>query len=123
MDVIHRHHSIWEVVCPSTGRVHLQGTQRECNDWVSDYYHRTEAEKWVEPQEDLSHIDKLKEMWVVDRDEEHTWRCQELLRKLYDCQEDMERLLDGGKEDKHYFLMEILIKRLELHIANQQDLK
>ena len=29
----------------------------------------------------------------------------------------MELLLDRGKEDKHYFLMEILIKRLEEHIS------
>jgi len=42
---------------------------------------------------------------------------QELLKKLYECQDSMEVLLDRGKEDKHYFLMEILIKRLEEHIS------
>ena len=41
----------------------------------------------------------------------------ELLEKLYECQEGMEELLDKGVEDKHYFLMEILIKRLEDHLA------
>lgn len=49
-------------------------------------------------------------------------REQLLLEKLYECQDEMEQLLDGGKEDKHYFLMEILIKRLELHLQNNQDL-
>jgi hypothetical protein len=47
---------------------------------------------------------------------------QELLEKLYECQDLMLELLDGGKEDKHYFLMEILIKRLELHLQHKQDL-
>ena len=43
----------------------------------------------------------------------------ELLKKLYECQDGMEELLDGGKEDKHYFLMEILIKRLESYLSNK----
>lgn len=46
---------------------------------------------------------------------------QELLKKLYECQDSMEELLDRGKEDKHYFLMEILIKRLEEHISNNSE--
>jgi hypothetical protein len=46
---------------------------------------------------------------------------RQLLSKLYDCQELMEELLDGGKEDKHYFLMEILIKRLELHLQHNSE--
>ena len=44
---------------------------------------------------------------------------QKLLIKLYECQEMMEGLLDKGKEDKHYFLMEILIKRLEINLSNR----
>jgi hypothetical protein len=47
---------------------------------------------------------------------------QSLLEKLYECQDMMEKLLDKGKEDKHYFLMEILIKRLETHLQNNQDI-
>jgi len=42
---------------------------------------------------------------------------EELLEKLYECQDGMEELLDKGVEDKHYFLMEILIKRLEDHLS------
>jgi len=38
---------------------------------------------------------------------------KELLSLMYKVQEKMEKLLDKGTEDKHYFLMEILIKRLE----------
>ncbi len=44
---------------------------------------------------------------------------QKLLSKLYECKEMMEDLLDKGKEDKHYFLMEILIKRLETNLSNR----
>jgi hypothetical protein len=47
---------------------------------------------------------------------------QMLLSRLYECQEMMADLLDKGREDKHYFLIEILIKRLEIHIQNQQDI-
>lgn len=47
---------------------------------------------------------------------------QYLLSRLYECQEMMERLLDGGKEDKHYFLIDILIKRLETHLQYKQDI-
>jgi len=46
---------------------------------------------------------------------------RQLLASLYECQELMEELLDGGKEDKHYFLMEILIKRLELHLQDNSE--
>ena len=46
---------------------------------------------------------------------------QELLKKLYECQDCMEELLDKGKEDKHYFLMEILIKRLEIYISENSE--
>tara|TARA_R110001592_G_scaffold284110_1_gene552390 strand:+ start:429 stop:587 length:159 start_codon:yes stop_codon:yes gene_type:complete len=46
---------------------------------------------------------------------------QELLKKLYECQESMEELLDKGKEDKHYFLIEILIRRLEVYISENSE--
>jgi hypothetical protein len=47
---------------------------------------------------------------------------EELLKKLYECQESMENLLDGGKDDNHYFLMEILIKRLETYISDKNGI-
>ncbi len=46
----------------------------------------------------------------------------ELLKKLYECQDEMAELLDGGIEDKHYFLMEILIKRLEDHLSGESTI-
>lgn len=45
-----------------------------------------------------------------------------LLNKLYECQDLMEELLTDGKNDKHYFLIEILIKRLELYLQDNCDL-
>ena len=47
---------------------------------------------------------------------------QELLRKLYECQEEMENLLKEGKEDKHYKMICELIKRLESYLCDEQDL-
>lgn len=49
-------------------------------------------------------------------------REQELLKKLYECQEDMESLLKNGKEDTHYKMICELIKRLELYLCDNQDL-
>tara|TARA_Y100000389_G_C17315918_1_gene440445 strand:+ start:111 stop:293 length:183 start_codon:yes stop_codon:yes gene_type:complete len=46
---------------------------------------------------------------------------RKLLTKLYECQEMMEKLLDDGKNDKHYFIMEILIKRLEIHLQDNSE--
>ncbi len=45
-----------------------------------------------------------------------------LLKKLYECQDLMEELLIDGKNDKHYFLIEILIKRLELYVQDNCDI-
>jgi hypothetical protein len=47
---------------------------------------------------------------------------QDLLRKLYECQEEMEVLLKEGKLDPHYKIISDLIKRLENHLCNCQDL-
>lgn len=47
---------------------------------------------------------------------------QELLRKLYECQEEMEKLLKEGKEDKHYKMICELIIRLEHFLCDNQDL-
>jgi hypothetical protein len=47
---------------------------------------------------------------------------QMLLSKLYECQEIMAQTLKDGKDDHHYFLMEVLIARLEKYLQNQQDI-
>ena len=47
---------------------------------------------------------------------------QILLAKLYECQDMMADLLDKGKDDNHYFLMEILIKRLESFLQDETDI-
>ena len=43
---------------------------------------------------------------------------KELLKKLYDCQEMMEELLDNGKNDEHYHMINQLIERLEKYLMN-----
>lgn len=47
---------------------------------------------------------------------------QELLQKLYECQDMMETLLDGGKEDNHYFLIQLLIRRLERYLEDKTNI-
>ena len=47
---------------------------------------------------------------------------QILLGKLYECQDMMEDLLEKGKDDDHYFLMEILVKRLESYLQDETDI-
>lgn len=46
---------------------------------------------------------------------------QELLRKMYECHDDMAFLLDKGEDDPDYIIMGRLIARLEKHIENNQD--
>ena len=56
-------------------------------------------------------------------EDEKIWsKEKQLLAKLYVCQDEMEILLDKGKEDVHYILMEMLIDRLERHLQNKQDI-
>ncbi len=43
---------------------------------------------------------------------------KELLKKLYECQDMMEELLDNGKNDEHYHMINILIERLEKFLSN-----
>lgn len=43
---------------------------------------------------------------------------KELLKKLYECQEMMEELLDNGKNDIHYHMINQLIERLEKYLMN-----
>ena len=47
---------------------------------------------------------------------------RQLLRKMYEVQEEMEELLDDGINDVHYTLMSALILRLEEYLKNKQDL-
>lgn len=47
---------------------------------------------------------------------------QTLLRKMYECQDMMEVLLDKGKKDDHYKMMSTLIQRLEEYLQNNQEL-
>lgn len=51
---------------------------------------------------------------------------EELLNKLYECQEIMAELLDSSKEDKHYFLIleihEVLIKSIEGSLADKHGI-
>jgi hypothetical protein len=43
---------------------------------------------------------------------------KELLKKLYECQDMMEELLDNGKNDIHYHMINQLIERLEKFLIN-----
>jgi hypothetical protein len=67
-------------------------------------------------------VERLRKQYVISEDELRIAKEQQLLKKLYQCQDDMEVLLDKGKEDIHYELMGILIKRLEDHLSNNLDL-
>ncbi len=67
-------------------------------------------------------VERLRKEYVIEDDVLRLHREKQLLSKLYACQDDMEELLDKGKEDVHYILMEMLIDRLEKHLQNKQDL-
>jgi hypothetical protein len=67
-------------------------------------------------------IERLREKYVVSDEDIKLYKERELLKKLYECQDEMAGLLDGGVEDKHYFLMEILIKRLENHLSGNSTI-
>jgi hypothetical protein len=56
------------------------------------------------------------------KDISNTQSERNLLSKMYECQELMEDLLNDGKNDSHYELMSILIKRLEDHLKNNQSI-
>ena len=47
---------------------------------------------------------------------------QLLLQNLYECQDMMEELLEKGKDDNHYFLMELLVRRLESFLQEETDI-
>lgn len=51
---------------------------------------------------------------------------EELLNKLYECQDILAELLNNGKDDKYYFLIldihEALIKSLEDSLADKHGI-
>jgi hypothetical protein len=51
---------------------------------------------------------------------------EELLNKIYECQDILADLLNNGKNDKYYFLIldihEALIKSLEESLANKHGI-
>lgn len=57
----------------------------------------------------------------MQKPSEHT-KEQQLLKKLYECQEMMLELLDDGANDEHYKLIQVLISRLEKHLIDKLDL-
>ena len=73
-------------------------------------------------EEGKKRVRELRKEWVITDDEMVIVGEQQLLRKLYECQDEMEKLLDKGKRDEHYHMMQLLIKRLEKHLANNHDL-
>jgi hypothetical protein len=73
-------------------------------------------------EEGKRRIEELKKEWVITKEEKTIVREQRLLANLYECQQEMEHLLDDGSGDPHYRLMGSLINRLEKHLGNQQDI-
>lgn len=67
-------------------------------------------------------VERLRKEYVIEDDVLRLHKEKHLLSKLYACQDDMEELLDKGKQDVHYILIEMLIDRLEKHLQNKQDL-
>ena len=65
-------------------------------------------------------IEELRNQYVASKEEIRIAKEQKLLRKMYECQEMMEHLLDKGREDPHYALMVELIDRLESHLQNNK---
>jgi hypothetical protein len=67
-------------------------------------------------------IDELRLEHVITDNELLLYREQCLLRKLHECEDELEQLLDGGKDDPHYTMFKTLIDRLEHHLQNKSDL-
>lgn len=67
-------------------------------------------------------IEKLRNQYVVSKEEIILAKEQKLLRKMYECHDMMQLLLDEGKEDAHCILMEELIHRLESHLQNNKTI-
>ena len=47
---------------------------------------------------------------------------EELLKRLYECQETMDWLLERGYVNENYDLIEFLIKKLEKHLSNEMGI-
>ena len=67
-------------------------------------------------------VEELRREWVISTEEELLVREQRLLQKLYECQDELEHLLAQGKKDPDYISLSELIKNLEKHLGDQQDI-
>lgn len=67
-------------------------------------------------------VDRLRKEYVISDGDLRSHREQILLSKMYECQDLMEILLDKGRDDSDYIVMQKLITRLETYIQNNQDL-
>lgn len=67
-------------------------------------------------------VERLRKKYVISDEDLIIHREQQLLRKMYECHEEMGKLLDGGEKDPHYVIMGELIKRLEDHLQGNKDL-
>lgn len=73
-------------------------------------------------KEGQKEVDRLRKEYVISDEDLRSHREQLLLSKMYECQDLMEILLDKGKDDNDYIVMQKLITRLEIYIQNNQDL-
>lgn len=77
----------------------------------------------MEPNEEgKREINRLKEKHVISDEDMLLYREQCLLRKLHECQDELEQLLDVGREDPHYKMFSTLVERLENHLQNKSNL-
>lgn len=67
-------------------------------------------------------VERLRELYVISEEELVIYREQKLLEKMYECYDEMGELLDEKQNDPHYIVMGYLIKRLEEHLQDNQDL-
>jgi hypothetical protein len=67
-------------------------------------------------------VEELRKEWVISSEEQLLVREQRLLQKLYECQDELGYLLSEGKKDPHYTSLSDLIKNLEKHLGDQQDI-
>jgi len=47
---------------------------------------------------------------------------EELLKKLYECKETMDELLEKGYINENYDLIELLIDKIEKHLSNERGI-
>jgi hypothetical protein len=47
---------------------------------------------------------------------------EDFLKKLYECKETMDELLDKGYINENYYLIELLIDKIEKHLSNEKGI-